>query len=214
MRLVSANVGQAQPISNGQPSGLTGIHKVPVDGAVEITVDGLRGDTIVDGRHHGGVDQAVYVYATIDYDWWTTELEYELPPGTFGENLTISGLESARVRIGDRLHIGPDPVTLEVTAPRAPCATLAARMGDPAFVRRFKAAARPGMYCRVIREGPVRAGDPVSLEPWPGETVTILDMFRDHYAPHLDAATLRRYLAAPIAIRERATLEDQLRRLR
>ncbi len=63
-------------------------------------------------------------------------------PGTFGDNLTLSDLESAQFNIGDRFHIGS--VMLEVTAPRIPCATLAARMGDPHFVKKYRRAERPG----------------------------------------------------------------------
>jgi MOSC domain-containing protein YiiM len=40
-------------------------------------------------------------------------LGQELAPGTFGENLTISGLESAPVSIGDLLHIGADNIGKE-----------------------------------------------------------------------------------------------------
>ena len=75
----------------------------------------------------------------------------EIAPGTFGENLTISDLETAGLAIGDRIQVGD--VCLEVTAPRIPCGTFAARMGDPGFVARFRIAERPGAYCRVIREG-------------------------------------------------------------
>ena len=46
------------------------------------------------------------------------ELGCEIAPGTFGENLTISDLETAGLAIGDRLHIGD--VVLEVTAPAHP----------------------------------------------------------------------------------------------
>ncbi len=63
-------------------------------------------------------------------------------PGTFGENLTISGLESATFNIGDMLHIGD--VTLQVTAPRIPCSTFAARMNDPHWMKKFRQAERPG----------------------------------------------------------------------
>jgi hypothetical protein len=38
-------------------------------------------------------------------------------------------------------------------------------------------------------------------------------MFRDFYAPELDEATIRRHLAAPIAIRDRAEKEERLRKL-
>jgi MOSC domain-containing protein YiiM len=88
--------------------------------------------------------------------------------------------------------------------------TLAARMGDPSFVKRFQSAERPGLYCRVIQEGWVQVGDQVSLEKYKGETITAIKMFRDFYESNLDEATLRRYLAAPIAIRDRADKQAQL----
>jgi MOSC domain-containing protein YiiM len=211
MLLTSVNLGQARKIEHAKPSGITGIFKQPVHTSVSITRNGLEGDTICDVKHHGGPDQAVYVYGGADYAWWAGELGYEVLPGSFGENLTISELESARFTIGDRLQVGA--VILEVTAPRLPCVTLAARMGDPNFINRFRDGERPGLYCRVIREGPVQSGDLVSLEPYPGETVTILKMFRDYYQPDRSEATLRRYLAAPLAERARRDKEEQLHQL-
>jgi MOSC domain-containing protein YiiM len=208
MQLISVNIGRARPIRNAKPSGKTGIYKLPVSGPVQITYTGLGGDAICDTEHHGGVDQAVYVYGTPDYAWWSKLLGRELSPGTFGENLTITGMESGVVRIGDRWHIGS--VILEVTAPRVPCVTLAARMGDPSFVRRFREAERPGLYCRVIQEGSVQVGDPVTWECYSGETIGAIELFRDFYAPHLDEATLRRHLAAPIGVRDRIEKEAQL----
>jgi MOSC domain-containing protein YiiM len=96
----------------------------------------------------------VYVYGTPDYAWWSETLGRELAPGTFGENLTVSGLESAGLRIGDRLQIGT--VGCRVTAPRIPCVTLAVRMEDPAFVKRFRQAERPGVYCGSSKRGMFR----------------------------------------------------------
>ena len=100
---------------------------------------------------------------------------------------------------------------LEVTAPRIPCWKLAQRMGDPGFVKRFRAAERPGVYCRVVREGTIRAGDPVTLEPYAGERVTVAEIFRDYYEPARDPAAIRRFLAAPLAVRARTDKERQLR---
>jgi len=211
MQLISVNIGQERSIQKAKASGVTGIYKRPVNGPVQITHNGLSGDVICDVENHGGMDQAIYVYGAADYTWWSQALGRELAPGTFGENLTIDALESARFCIGDRLHIGT--VTLEVTAPRIPCVTLAARMGDPSFVKRFRYAERPGLYCRVIREGYVTVGDRVSYEPFPGEIITAIEMFRDFYAPDLNEATIRRHLAAPIAIRDRAEKEERLRKL-
>jgi MOSC domain-containing protein YiiM len=211
MHLLSVNQGQEQPLPNAKASGKTGIFKQPVSGPVQITLNGLTGDVICDVEHHGGADQALYIYGTPDYDWWSQTLGRELTPGTFGENLTITELESAQLNIGDRLHIGS--VIVEVTSPRIPCVTLATRMGDPAFVKRFRAAERPGLYCRVLQPGWVQAGEPVSVERYLGETVSALESFRDYYAKELSEAQLRRHLAAPIAIRARLEKEQQLEKL-
>lgn len=209
MQLVSVNIGKARAVQ--AKSGQTGIFKLPSENPVRVTRSGLLGDTICDTENHGGVDQAVYVYGVPDYAWWSGTLGRELRPGTFGENLTVSELESAVLQIGDRLQVGT--VTLEVTSPRIPCVTLAVRMDDPTFVKRFRQAERPGVYCRVIEEGYVQAGDPVTLHPYAGETLSALEMFRDFFKPQLDEATIRRHLAAPIAVRDRVEKEVKLREL-
>lgn len=205
------NVGREEPIENAKPSGKTGIFKRPVEGDLEITFDGLTGDNISDTENHGGVDQAVYVFGAPDYAWWSEQLDRELQPGVFGENLMVSELLSAEARIGDRLRIGTS--VLEVTAPRVPCVTLAARLGEPTFLKRFRSAERPGLYCRVIQEGRVRAGDGVEYKPYPSDTISAIEMFRDFFAPQLDEETLRRHLAAPVAIRDRVEKEKQLEAL-
>jgi MOSC domain-containing protein YiiM len=207
MRLISVNIGKEREVPYGK-MGRSSIHKLPVDAPVRIGALGLDGDMISDKENHGGVDQAVYVFGTADYAWWSESLDQPLAPGTFGENLTVSDLESAPMRIGDLLHIG-EQVTLQVTSPRIPCVVLAGRMSDPAFVKRFRFGERPGMYCRVIREGVVQAGDPVRIEPYQGETITVLELFRLFYEK-LGEADLRRVLAAPIDIRGREDYEKQL----
>lgn len=205
------NVGREEPIENAKPSGKTGIFKRPVEGDLEITFDGLTGDNISDTENHGGVDQAVYAFGAPDYAWWSEQLDRELQPGVFGENLTVSELWSAEARIGDRLRIGT--TVLEIAAPRVPCVTLAARLGEPTFLKRFRRAERPGLYCRVIQEGRVRAGDGVEYEPYPADTISAIEMFRDFFEPQLNEKTLRRHLAAPVAIRDRVEKEKQLEAL-
>ena len=210
MNLVSGNLGQERIQQRKGRAERTGIFKFPTQDAVKVTRLGLEGDVIISKKHHGGPDQAVYVYGAADYAWWAQELGSEIAPGTFGENLTMSDLESARFSIGDILHI--DEVTLQVTAPRIPCGTFATRMDDPQWVKKFRHAERPGLYCRVIREGSVQVGDPVSVERYTGETISILEMFRDYYDKNKSEETLRRHLRAPIAIRARRDLERELER--
>ncbi|HSR19746.1 MAG TPA: MOSC domain-containing protein [Anaerolineales bacterium] len=209
MQLVSVNVSpQPAPGSHARAS-RTGIYKVAVQGRVKVGQAGVEHDFIADQKNHGGPDQAVYVYGTVDYEWWDGELGKDLEPGTFGENLTISDLESAALSIGDRLRIAG--LTLEISAPRFPCSTLARRMGDSKFSGKFRRAERPGVYCRVIAPGLVQAGDLVSLEPYDGETLSVLQMFREYYLHTKDEAALRRSLRAPISQRARTAIEQQLR---
>ena len=208
MKLSSVNLGRERTLRRKDRVEQTGIFKFPTDNPVKVTKLGLEGDVIVSKKHHGGPDQAVYIYGGADFKWWSEELGKEIPPGTFGDNLTISDLESTQFDIGDYIHIGE--VTLQVTAPRIPCATFAARMEDPQWVKRFRYAERPGLYCRVIREGFVKAGDPVSIEKFTGETISALEMYRDYYDRNKSEETLRRHLNAPIAIRARRALESEL----
>jgi len=204
MRLVSVNIGK--PMSINTKEKITGIFKRPQAGEVEIGAYGLKDDAIIDQEHHGGLDQAVYVYGQPDYDWWMEELGQALEPGTFGENLTISGLESATFFIGDRLTIGG--VELEITSPRNPCKTLAARMGDPKFVKRFHKAQRPGLYGRVLKTGSVRTGDEVRVTRFAGELIPITTLTEDYKNPAPDR--MRWLMKAPIHRDLRAQYEEAL----
>ena len=186
---------------------MTGICKYPADGPVEIASEGVRGDAIVATEHHGGADQAIYVYSADDYDWWAEQTARDYFPGLFGENLTIRDMPS-NLRIGDRLLIGE--VVLEATAPRIPCSTFAARMQDPSFGIAFRKAERPGVYFRVLNEGQVSVGDTVTFIENEESDVTILDLFRFYYARQHDADELRRLLTSPLAERMRAKVESKL----
>ena len=211
MELISINIGHARTQQRKGFIETTGIYKEPVQEPVLITASGIKEDVICDKKSHGGPDQALYIYGMADYAWWSQELGKEIAPGTFGDNLTISELESARFDIGDFLHVGA--VTLQVTAPRIPCGTFATRMGDPQWVRKFRRAERPGLYCRVINEGVLRAGDKVRVEKYTSETISVLDMYREYYNKHKSEDLIRRHLRAPIAIRARTDLEAELQAL-
>ena len=140
---------------------------------------------------------------------WSKEIGRELAPGTFGDNLTISDLESAKFNVGDTIHVGE--VTLQVTSPRIPCGTFATRMEDPHWVKKFKAAERPGLYVRVIKQGTIKAGDEVRVEKYTKETVSIVQMYRDHYTKGYTEETLQRYLNSPIDLRSRKDMEEHLK---
>jgi len=210
--ITSVNVGVLRTIRHDGRSRTSGIFKLPVEGPVRVTREGLAGDVIVATKHHGGPDQAVYVYGEPDYAWWAEELGRKFVPGQFGENLTIAGFESASARVGDRFHIGSE-VVLEITAPRVPCAKFGAHMKDDDFPRRFRAAERPGVYCRVITAGSVQAGDGVRGAATRNETVTVIELYRDYYEPARTHEAIARFLRAPIAARAREHKERQRQEL-
>jgi len=211
MQLTSINIGQKRSQLIGTDTEITGIYKIPIEGPAQVMELGIKGDFIASKQHHGGPDQAVYVYGGADYAWWSGELEKDIGPGTFGDNLTISELESSQFNIGDYLHFSE--VTLQVTAPRIPCVTFAAHMEDPQFVKRFRRAEHPGLYCRVIHEGNVEAGNNVIIEKYRGESIPVMDLFRDYYRRNKKEETLRQFLKAPIAIRARQDVESDLQKI-
>ncbi|MCC5885455.1 MAG: MOSC domain-containing protein [Gammaproteobacteria bacterium] len=208
MQVASVNIGTERMLSGRSFKGTTGIFKEPVDEPVAVGTLGLQSDAVCNARHHGGPDQAVYLYREEDYEWWSGRLGRPITAGTFGDNLTLRGLPEANLVIGSRLHL--PGVLLEVSAPRIPCNTLAQRMEDPGFVKAFVAAERPGIYCRVIKPGNVRVGDGFSLEPYAGDQVSTLDLFRASYRK-LSSEDLRRFLAVPIDIRTRTKFEAKLK---
>ena len=207
MNLLSVNRSSAKPITVGTRTDRTGIFKTPAEVPVWVGELGLEDDVQVSVNHHGGPDQAVYLYSAEDYAWFSGEMGRELAPGTFGENLTLSDFGGNTLYIGDRLQIGE--VVLELTSPRIPCATLAARMGEPGFVKRFKQAERPGVYARVLTQGTLRRGDEVVYTRGDSDVAT-LELFHDFYKNTTAPAGLQRLLSAPVAERSRRDFEARL----
>lgn len=170
-RVVSVNVGSVREILyHGRPR-TTGIYKEPVPGRVPLRAEGVAGDQQADLTVHGGTRKAVYAYAAEDAAWWEEQLGREVSPGTFGENVTLSGLDVNGAVIGERWQMGTSLV--EVTQPRFPCWKLGFRMGSARFPRRFLDAERPGTYLRVLEAGEVEAGDPVTWVSEPGHQLTV-----------------------------------------
>ncbi|MDQ1623950.1 MAG: hypothetical protein QOH19_2368 [Actinomycetota bacterium] len=158
--------------------GVTAIDKRAVDGPVRVHKLGLRGDIQASRIYHGGEDQALYAYSQGDADYWAGELQRELPPGIFGENLRLAGIDVSNAIIGERWKIGLD-VEVELTSPRTPCATFQRRMGEPHWVKRFAAAGRVGAYLRVVRTGSIEAGNYVHRIFVPTHGVSIAKWFSD-----------------------------------
>ena len=146
-------------------------------------------------------------YSAEDAAWWSEKLHRKISPGFFGENLTITRWWPG-LRVGDRLQSGS--LVLEITFPRIPCATLAARVGDPKFLKAFVKARRSGAYARVSVPGPIAAGDRFVLIAAPESFPTMEAMFDLWHAKTRNKGLLRRILEAPIAERARAAVQRWL----
>jgi len=210
MKLLSINVSEPEQLEYRGRLIDTAIHKQPLSGPVMVRSLNIDGDGQANLEVHGGVHQAVYVYSSDNYDYWSTELDRtDLQYGQFGENLTVTGMPDAEIRIGDRFFAGD--AEFEVTQPRAPCYKLAMKMGLPDFVLQFRASGRPGFYCKVIQEGTICAGDTVQHEPVAGESMTIRDVFMLRYFDQDNYARIRECAAlAALAPRWRESLQKLL----
>jgi MOSC domain-containing protein YiiM len=160
--LESVNVGLPRTVDWFGRKVRTSIWKSPVEGRVRAEGVNLVGDAQADHRVHGGPRKSVYAYAVEDYDWWVTQ-GYEVGPGTFGDNFTVSGIDVAAARPGDVWRIGT--AVFATTKPREPCFKLGIRMGDAAFVKAFGDADRLGIYLTIVEPGDVGAGDEIVVEP-------------------------------------------------
>lgn len=204
-RVVAASVADVREIQHRGRPVRTGIWKLPVEGRVVVSPEGLAGDVQADRRYHGGVDKAVYAYSLEDYAWWVREAALGTYPGLFGENLTVEGLDLVDALIGERWRVGS--TLLEVSESRQPCFKLGAKMGDMRFVRTFAKALRLGAYLRVIEPGDIGAGDPVEVVDRPDHDVTVEMLGRIVLGERALAA---RALAAPaLSDGWRAFLEER-----
>jgi MOSC domain-containing protein YiiM len=156
--------------------GRTGIDKRPVFTSVKFENDGVVGDVVVDRKHHGGFDKAVYAYAVEDAQWWEKEIGRPIEYGAFGENLTTEGIDVNGALIGERWQIGT--VVLEVSEPRIPCRVFAGFWDRPTLIKDFTNAGRSGAYLRIIQEGEIRAGDELVVLERPKHDITIRDVFQ------------------------------------
>ena len=172
--LASVNVGRPRQVEWKGRTVRTAIWKEPVEGPVAVEGVNLEGDDQADRRVHGGADKAVYAYAVEDYRWWSAQLGVELAPGTFGENLTVEAYDLGRAEVGERWKVGT--CTLEVSEPRMPCFKLGIRMGTDDFVDLFGMVARHGTYLRIVEEGVVATGNPITLLSRPGESLTVAEL--------------------------------------
>jgi MOSC domain-containing protein YiiM len=178
-QVASVNVGRPRTVSWQGREVTTAIWKAPVAGRVRLRGVNLAGDEQADRRVHGGPGMSLYGYGLEDYRWWEAQLGRPVGAGTFGDNLTVAGLDPGAALVGERWAVGS--TVLQVTAPRIPCYKLGIRMDDDSFPRRFAAAMRPGAYLAVVQEGELGAGDRVEVVRRPDHQVDVRMVARAYH---------------------------------
>jgi MOSC domain-containing protein YiiM len=183
MQLLHLNLALATEVRIGTHKVLTAIGKRSVPGAVAVNPLGLDGDEQADLSIHGGLSKALYAYPSEHYGFWQTVRaqagvslwDDALPPGSMGENLTLSGLLESQVWVGDLLRF-PQCV-LAVSEPRYPCVKFNAAMGFKHATPLMAANGWCGFYLAVRTPGTLQAGESFELVPGPRE-VGIQEIFR------------------------------------
>jgi MOSC domain-containing protein YiiM len=141
-----------------------GVPKRPVLEAV-ITTTGVEGDRQRNLKVHGGPDRALCLFSQ-DLIERLQDEGHSIEAGSTGENLTFAGLEWEKLKLGDRLQIGPD-VQLEIMSYTIPCDQNAQWFRDRDY-KRVSQKKNPGwsrFYAKVLWEGVVRPGDEVVVKP-------------------------------------------------
>jgi MOSC domain-containing protein YiiM len=140
-----------------------GVPKPPVDGTI-VRELGLDGDGHNEPDIHGGPKAAVCLYPQEAIERVRAD-GHQAFPGSYGDNLTLLGIDWAVLVEGDRLDLGPaedgqpGPL-LELTQYAAPCATQSGWFVE-GRIGRISPKVRPEdarWYASVLREGPVAPG--------------------------------------------------------
>src|SRR5260370_2308678 len=194
--LLSVNVGMPRRVPWQGRTVCNGARKLPVPGPRMVRRLNVDGDGQGDLQAHGGEQRAGLVYQIQSYEQWQEDFgRDDFSDGQFGENLTVDGLPDDQVCIGDRYRIGE--AEFEVTQPRVTCYRVGLRLGEPELPALLVSHRRPGFYMRVIREGPVQAGDQIVKTRTRPRALSIADTDALLYLPHRDPGQIRRALQIP-----------------
>jgi len=166
-KIVSLRVGRPTnlPVSQSSDSNktwTTGFFKKAAAGQVWLGTLNLAGDGQADLVHHGGANKAVCAFSADHFSFWSHKLNrLDFQIGAFGENFAITGLAERDVCIGDIWEVGE--ALVQVSQPRQPCWKLARRWNVRDLALQVQQTGRTGWYFRVLREGFVANGMPLSL---------------------------------------------------
>lgn len=174
---------------------LTGICKVPVSGPLLLRRLGFEGDGVGDLNHHGGPDKAVCVYSTDHYPYWQETMGMKLPVAAFGENLSVANLREEDICIGDIFELGT--ALVQVSQPRQPCKTLAARYGRDDLIRLVVDSGYTGFYLRVLKEGQVEKGSTLILKESDTRRISVAFANQTYHRDNKNCDAIKKILKVP-----------------
>ena len=129
-----------------------GEKKQSIDDAVLLNKNGIEGDAHAGDWHRQISLLSEDSVATI------RNKGLDLSPGDFAENILVQGIKVADLPVGARLGIA-DKVELEITQIGKECHNKCAiyeQVGDCIMPRE-------GVFARVLKEGYIKAGDPIEV---------------------------------------------------
>ena len=176
MKIISTNIATPQTIYWNEKEYQTGIYKNPVDQPLFLGKTGIKGDTVMDKRVHGGALKAAYIYGANRYPFWKEKypnLDWQY--GFLGENLTFDVFDESIIKIGDIFQMGTAKV--QITQPRKPCFKLGIRFNDQQALKDFIASPYPGGYLQILEEGTVKIGDKVTLLETDSNQMTLAEVY-------------------------------------
>jgi len=154
-----SNKGKVISVNISEEKG-TVKHPVP-----EIVIDTSG---VVNDAHAGLWHRQVSLLSQEDIDCFSREMGREINPGEFAENITVGGIDLGKVAILDRFRI--NQVELEVTQIGKEC-----HGNNCAIYREVGKCVMPkkGLFCRVINNGQIKAGDCIEYIPRPLQIAVI-----------------------------------------
>lgn len=146
-----------------------GVPKLPVPRAF-VSFERVEGDDWRNKDVHGGPQQVILMISLENIERLKTA-GYPVFAGALGENLTTADIDYRLIRYGDVFRVG-DTLEFRITKRRGPCQTITVYGADIGTAM-FDADARDhnpesahwgmsGFYGEIVREGHVKAGDPIT----------------------------------------------------
>lgn len=177
MQIISTNIAKPAFVTINGKQERTGIFKTPTNSPIYLGKEEVKGDEVTNRKVHGGEFKACYLFSANNYSYWKNlypDLNWDY--GMLGENLTVEALDETKIYVGDIYKVGK--ALIQITQPREPCNTFAAKMGSADILQQFVAHGKPGTYTRVLTEGEVKVGDTFELIEREENSITIAQLFK------------------------------------